>query len=250
MAVTSISPTSGSTNGGDSVVITGVGFTTATAVKFGTTAATSFVVNSDTQITAVSPAGTSTVDVTVTTPVGTTATSAADQFTYLPSVTGLSPSSGTISGGDSVVITGVGFLTTTAVNFGTTAATSFTIDSDTQITAISPAGSPGTVNVTVTSPLGTSAADAANQFTYLLNVSSVSPTGGTMLGGDSVVITGVGFSTATAVTFGTTAATSFVVNSDTQITAVSPAGSGTVDIFVTTPVGTTPATAADQFIYM
>jgi hypothetical protein len=39
-------------------------------------------VNSDSQITATSPAGTGTVDVTVVVPGGTSATSAADQFTY------------------------------------------------------------------------------------------------------------------------------------------------------------------------
>ena len=65
------------------MTITGTGFTGATAVDFGTTPATSFTVVSDTSITADSPAGTGTVDVTVTTPGGTSATSPADQFTYV-----------------------------------------------------------------------------------------------------------------------------------------------------------------------
>ena len=65
------------------VTITGTGFTGATAVDFGTTAATGVTVVNDTSITATSPAGTGTVDVTVTTPSGTSATSAADQFTYV-----------------------------------------------------------------------------------------------------------------------------------------------------------------------
>ena len=64
------------------MTITGTGFTGATAVDFGTTAATNVTVVSDTTITADSPAGTGTVDVTVTTPGGTSATSPADQFTY------------------------------------------------------------------------------------------------------------------------------------------------------------------------
>jgi hypothetical protein len=66
-------------------MITGTGFcngTGATSVKFGLTSAVSYVVNSDTSITAVSPAGTGTVDVTVTTSGGTSATSAASKFTY------------------------------------------------------------------------------------------------------------------------------------------------------------------------
>jgi hypothetical protein len=86
--VTSISPTSGPTAGGTTVTITGTGFTGATAVSFGGTAAASFSFVSDTSMTAVSPAGTGTVDVTVTGPGGTSATSSADQFTYLSTTTG------------------------------------------------------------------------------------------------------------------------------------------------------------------
>jgi hypothetical protein len=86
-AVTSLSPTSGPASGGTSVTITGTDFTGASAVKFGGTAAASFAVNSDTQITATSPAGSGTVDVTVTTIGGTSATSASDEFTFVPAPT-------------------------------------------------------------------------------------------------------------------------------------------------------------------
>lgn len=80
--VTSIASANGSINGGDTVVITGTGLTGASAVNFGTVAATSFTADSDTQVTAVSPVeDAGTVDVTVVTPDGTSATSAADQFT-------------------------------------------------------------------------------------------------------------------------------------------------------------------------
>ena len=72
-----------SADGGTLVTITGTSFTGATAVDFGTTPATNVTVVNDTTITADSPAGTGTVDVTVTTPVGTSATSPADQFTYV-----------------------------------------------------------------------------------------------------------------------------------------------------------------------
>ena len=81
--VTSLSPSSGLAGGGTSVVITGTSFTGATAVDFGSTAATTFSVNgAGTQITAVDMAGSGTVDVTVATSAGTSATSSADHFTY------------------------------------------------------------------------------------------------------------------------------------------------------------------------
>ncbi len=85
--VTGIAPTSGTTAGGTVVTITGTDLSGATAVKFGSTSATSVTVASSTSITAISPAGSGTVDVTVTTSGGTSATSSADHFTYTaPSV--------------------------------------------------------------------------------------------------------------------------------------------------------------------
>ena len=109
--------------GGTTVTITGTVFTGATAVMFGSTAATSYVVNSATSITAVSPAGSAgTVDVTVTTPGGTSAISAADKFTYLaiPTVTGITPAAGPVAGGTTVTVTGTGFTGATVVKFGST----------------------------------------------------------------------------------------------------------------------------------
>jgi alpha-tubulin suppressor-like RCC1 family protein len=63
--VSSISPHSGPEEGGTTVTITGIGLGDVTSVKFGSTDAASFTVNSDTSITAVSPPGTGTVWVTV-----------------------------------------------------------------------------------------------------------------------------------------------------------------------------------------
>jgi hypothetical protein len=81
------------------------------------------------------------------------------------------------------------------------------------------------------------------------SVSSVSPAEGPETGGTSVAITGAGFSSATAVNFGATPAASFKVNSASSITAAAPPGSGTVDVTVQTPIGTSPASAADHFTY-
>ena len=102
-------------------------------MDFGGNGAT-FVTNSDTWITATVPAGSAgTVDITVTTNNGTSTTSGADEFTYLstgdPTVTGVSPSSGTTAGGASVAITGTNLSSASAVLFGGLPATSYTVNS-------------------------------------------------------------------------------------------------------------------------
>ncbi len=169
-------------------------------------------------------------------------------------IVGITPTSGPAAGGTSVTITGSGFTGATSVSFGATAASGFTVESDTQITATSPAGSSGTVDVTVTTAGGTSATSSNDQFTYipLPVVSSISPPArGSIAGGTSVTITGSGFTGATGVSFGATAATTFTVDSDTQITATSPRGSNPVpvDVTVTTAGGTSATSPNDQFTY-
>ncbi len=64
-----------------------------------------------------------------------------------------------------VTITGSGFTGVTGVSFGQIAATQVTFISDTQITAVSPAGT-GVVDVTVTTPGGTSATSYDDEFSY------------------------------------------------------------------------------------
>ena len=80
--VTGLSPVNGLAAGGETVTITGTGFTSVTAVSFGSAPATNMAIQSDTQMTVTCPAGTDTVDVTVTTQAGTSAISPADQFGY------------------------------------------------------------------------------------------------------------------------------------------------------------------------
>src|SRR5207244_3611120 len=147
-------------------------FTGASAVSFGSVAASSFTVYSATSIVAVAPPqAAATVHVTVTTPGGTSSTSTADQFTYSaassPSISAVTPSSGSTAGGVVVTITGTNFAGTTGVKFGTTAASSYTVNSATQITATAPAKSAATYDITVTTNNGTSATGSADQFTYL-----------------------------------------------------------------------------------
>ena len=262
--VAGVSPASGPVTGAVTVTVTGSGFTGATGVTFGSVAATILPGASDTHLTVTCPASiagaSGAVDVRVTTPGGTSATSAADQFSYLPVpvVAGVSPASGPVTGAVTVTVTGSGFTGATGVTFGSVAATILPGASDTQLTVTCPGQfGAGVVDVRVTTPGGTSAAISApaDQFTYMAVpvMAGVSPASGPLAGGVTVTVTGGFFTGATRVAFGSMPATVLPGASDTKLTVTSPAAttSGAVDVTVTTPGGTSATSApADQFSYL
>src|SRR5205807_1143892 len=130
-------------------------------------------------------------------------------LTVVPSITSFTPPSGPVA--TSVTLTGTGFTGATGVSFNSTAATTFTVNSDTQISATVPTGATsGKITVTNAAGTGTSATS------FLVNsaplISSFAPTSGPT--GTSVTLTGTGFTGATGVSFNSTAATTFTVNSD------------------------------------
>jgi hypothetical protein len=173
--ITSLNPATGPASGNTIVTITGTNFTSSgMVVKFDTTTAVFSFIDTET-IVAVAPAHSGgTVDVSVTTPGGASPNTAADDYIYTgasnPVITLLSPSSGPV--GTTVVITGSGFSGATLVSFGGVAAT-YTVNSDAQITASVPSGTPaGVVDVRVTTGSGTSPNTSADNFTN----TSASPT--------------------------------------------------------------------------
>jgi hypothetical protein len=83
-----------------------------------------------------------------------------------PTVKKLSPKTGPATGGTPVTITGTNFTGATAVKFGAAGASNLKVNSATSLTADSPAGTKGTVNVTVTTPNGTSANAKKDRFKY------------------------------------------------------------------------------------
>ncbi|MFE2179743.1 IPT/TIG domain-containing protein, partial [Streptomyces sp. NPDC059455] len=153
-----------------------------------------------------------------------------------------SPGQGPIGGGNTVTLTGSGLTGVTAVTFGSTPALSFTVVSATQITATAPPGAAGPVQITVAGPGGTS-----NGVTYFYvgvpTLTGASPAQGPTSGGTTVILTGTNLLGATAVRFGAVNAITFTVVSATQIVASSPPGSGTVQITVVTPGGTSNGVA-------
>lgn len=275
--ITKVNPTGGVPAGGTTVIINGTGFTDATSVNFGVLAATSYTVNTSTQITAVAPAHASgPVDIVATTLNGSSAINPNDIYTYFvtgstqvaPAITGVKPAGGTLLGGTTVQISGTGFVGTTKVTFDLLNAAKYSVNSSTQITAVTPPHAAGIVDIIVTTLIGVSPVVAADNYTYTLvgstvtppapapSITSISPTLGLVDGGTTVVITGTGFNGANPVTgvngvkFGELNATSYTVDSNTQITAVSPAHlAGVVDIVVTSLNGSSAIVPADNYTY-
>jgi len=164
-----ISPSSGPTAGGTAVTITGTNFASGATVSLGGTAATAIVVNSTT-ITATTPAHTvGAVNVVVTNTDGQSGT-LPNGYTYIspnpaPTVTSITPTSGTTAGGTPISITGTGFLTGATVSLGGTAATGVIVVNSTTITATTAAHTAGAVNVDVTNTDGHSGT-LPNGYTY------------------------------------------------------------------------------------
>lgn len=153
-----------------------------------------------------------------------------------------------------VTLTGSGFTGASAVSFGAVAATDFSVDSDTQITVTVPAGAVSD-DVVVTTPVGSSVAWFADKYYPPPAVTAVSPNSGSDQGGDTVTITGSGFTGASEVYFDNGEwgwdAAGFTVDSDNQITVTTPYTDwdGPTDVRVTAPGGQSAATEADVFTF-
>ena len=162
---------------------------------------------------------------------------------WCPSPNVVTPSSGTALGGNTVLLTGSGFTGATSVTFGGKAASSFTVSSDSAIQATAP---PGEGSVSVDVVVGGSIIDVG-PYNYV-GIQSIDPSGGSVSGGTTVVISGYGLGSTTAVDFGGTPS-NFTIVSDNQVDATSPPGSGSENITVTTIDGVvSPTTSADVYV--
>jgi hypothetical protein len=238
--ISSFSPTSGPA--GTVVTVAGSNFTGATAVAFNRSPAASYTVVSGSQIRATVSAGATTGRISVTTPGGTA--NSAGNFTVIkaPTISGFSPTSGLA--GTTVTISGANLTGATVVTFNGTSAASYTVVSASQITATAPSGA-GSGPIAVTTPGGT--ATSTTSFTVTTpppvpTITGFNPANGPA--GTNVTITGSGFTGATAVAFNGTAAATYTVVSDSQLTATAPSGAGSGPITVTTPGGTATSTTS------
>ncbi|WP_287130952.1 BPSS1187 family protein [Candidatus Cyanaurora vandensis] len=224
--VTAFSPSSGPV--GTVVTMTGTGFTSTSRVRFGMTDAASFTVDSDTQLTAVVAADTTSGTVRVTNPAGTASTTAEFIIIQPLLLTSFSPANATV--GMEVTIKGTSLGTTTGVSFNGIPAT-FTVVSGTTVKAVVPEGAT-TGPITLTNPAGS--VTSANFAVYPQPVvTSFTPETGQVA--TSLTITGTGFTGVTAVGVGLVEATAFTVVSDTQIIATVAVGTTTGAVRVSNP---------------
>jgi uncharacterized repeat protein (TIGR03803 family) len=134
--------------------------------------------------------------------------------------------------GANIGILGQGFSSSSVVEFGGVQATSIKLTGKTFISATVPTGAlTGSVTVTTGSTILTS----IQTFKVKPTLASFKPPSGPV--GTPVVITGTGLTQTTKVTFGGVAATTFKVNTDSQVTANVPTGAVTGKIVIKTKGG-------------
>lgn len=264
-----IVPNTGSTAGGDTVTIAGSNLTGSTVTLGGVSA--TVVSRGPVSITATTPAGSagSPMDVVVTNPQHQSATLKA-AFTYAdppapPSVSAISPTTGSMNGGTPIVISGSGFRYGAVVSFAGppppvgngTRATTVAVTNDAVvcgsgvplpcIIATTPAHAIGATDVVVTNmDFGTGVIDSGSgsstltqgySFVVAPSISNVTPSSGTVSGGTTVTIQGTNFVSGAQVLVGGQQAVVQTLTS-TSITAVVPANAaGTSPVAVVNPDG-------------
>lgn len=170
--VSSLSPNAGTTTGGREVTIFGSHFINVTGVSFGSVAASSYEVVSQSMMTAIAPAqADGEVNVTVTTESGASQSEAL--YTYRtpvqPTLVSLTPSTGSSEGGSWVILEGTGISDIVSVTFGGVASTQFRVISDTQLFVVVPAGLVGVADIVLTTEVGT--ATLSKAFSYVAPIS-------------------------------------------------------------------------------
>jgi len=270
--VSGLSPTGGGIAGGTAVTISGTGFTGATAVKFGSTNASSFTVTNDSSISATAPAQSAgSVYVTVTTAQGTNATGGTSQYTYVTPVVAGAATATVLHGSSSnnialnlsggaatsvAVVTAPSHGTATAVGTAIhyTPTASYSGSDSFTYTATNDAGtsSSATVTITVSDPTLTISPTSGTTLTGTNTVSysrSFIPSGGSSPYSYGIVInsgslpTGLSFSTSTGVLSGTPTSSgtvNFTVTATDSSTGTGPfTVSGTYDLTIAAlPAGT------------
>lgn len=156
-----------------------------------------------------------------------------------PTISSLSPITGSVAGGTVVAISGTNFVSGATVTVGGAPASNVSFVNSTAITASLPAKAAGTYDVAVINPDRQVASKIAG-YTYVASagptITSVAPNSGPAAGGTRVTVVGAHFlnNPSLQISFDNSLATSPTVLSDTQISVMTPAhAAGPVTVKVT-----------------
>ncbi|GAA3368941.1 hypothetical protein GCM10017744_086980 [Streptomyces antimycoticus] len=152
--LTGLLPIAGPIGGGNIVELTGVNLSTARLVRFGNAIASPTAVSDQHLLVAAPPAsGPGTVSLYVIS-VGGVSNRLLYTYAPVPVVTEVSPATGSVAGGETIVLTGTGLTYVTGVTIGGVPAASFESYSDTLLAVVTPPGLPGPADITVTTAGG------------------------------------------------------------------------------------------------
>lgn len=232
-AISGFSPAFG--RQGTNVLITGTNLVGTTAVRFGGLDASSFQVLSNGALQATVPVGATNGLLRIIAPAGSAFSGS--NFLVAPTLNNFTPPAGPV--GTSVTIFGANFNAgTPAVRFNGVQAANPTGVTFGQLTAVVPAGATtGPITITTTNGEATS----PTNFFLPPAITSFTPSNGPP--GSLVVVTGVNFTAASAVTFDGEPAAAFYVTNNRTLGAVIPFDVTTGPISVTTPGGVANSTA-------
>lgn len=251
LRITRLLPPRGASAGGTTVMIEGSGFLrgvaasgtqakTLTTLKVGGNQVQDLQIIDDATLEMRTPPGVAgNVSVTLQNPNG--GINCNNCFTYFDqlAVTSFTPTTGPLAGGNEVTLTGTGFTNDTQVLFGAYSSPVITFVSATELKVIAPRGlAAGPVDLVVYNKNGASNQRRGYSYQSELRVTSIAPLTGGVAGGDTVTLTGSGFTGATGVLFGATPGTALTVTNDSMLTVQTPASAaGAVDVTVVTPNG-------------
>ncbi|MDJ0865629.1 MAG: Ig-like domain-containing protein, partial [Myxococcota bacterium] len=164
-------------------------------------------------------------------------TTVADPAAIAPVLLRVTPSAGSIEGGDTVVLEGAGFVEGARVSFGGADALAVRVVDAQTIEAVTPPNLPGPASVVVTNPLGLSDRRLGGYlYLELLRLSFVAPAVGLVEGGERVALVGGGFARGATVSFDGQPCESVRVESTRRVSCVTPPGDfGLADVRVANP---------------
>lgn len=245
--ITALSASAGPAVGGNTITITGANLAGATSVTFGGVPATITAATS-TSITVSLPPCPGPVDVVVTTPAGSVTLARGYTGVPAPTVTALSRTTGPAAGGNTITITGTNLASAIRVLFGGAKAV-ITATTATTVTVTVPPGS-GTVGVTVETSGGSVTQPGGYAYgsntSTLPTISGVTPSAGAANCRNTIKVSGTNLAETTEIRIGASVAT-IIAATSTTVTAITPPGTGTVDVSVTTPNGST--TRSRAYVY-